>query len=546
LNKKNAISKRIFFGTALVLVSLILAALPMNVSAQPVEDWVARYDGPAHNLEYVNGLEMDSKGNIYIAVQSIGIGTQTDFTLVSFDPDGNLRWVNRYNGPNNYYESVWSMTMGPDEKLYMVGVSGDPNIDYNCITAAYDTDGNRLWLRIYESPEGYYEWAGSIAVDPSSGNVYIAGWITTVANNQFAPREMLTIAYDSSGNELWVDKYSSPGLGLDMAYGIAVHPITKEIIVAGSSAGSGTGLDATLIAYKPDGTISWVDTYDNPKHTDDRFGKISIAPDGNMYISGSVNIDFISGDTLLAAYSSAGNQLWIDTYNGPGDGSDMGTFITLDYPDRVYVSGYSTGIGTGTDYTILSYDLSGNQQWVARYDGPANSVDWAFRLLVTPAGNIYVTGFSTGIGTSHDHTTLAFDPDGNLLWELRYNGPANGIDRCNFIDLDPLGNIYIAGFSTGIGTSFDATVVKYSVNNEEAIENLIDFVNDMDISAGIKNSLGAKLENVQKAFEKGNHETGLNILQAFINEVEAQSGNKLSETEANQLIYAAQWLIENL
>lgn len=46
-------------------------------------------------------------------------------------------------------------------------------------------------------------------------------------------------------------------------------------------------------------------------------------------------------------------------------------------------------------------------------------------------------------------------------WIQRYNGPANSDDEASSIALDTEGNIYITGRSTGIGTGFDYTTIKY-------------------------------------------------------------------------------------
>jgi hypothetical protein len=53
---------------------------------------------------------------------------------------------------------------------------------------------------------------------------------------------------------------------------------------------------------------------------------------------------------------------------------------------------------------------------------------------------------------------------------------------------------------------------------------------------GIKNSLLAKLMNAQAQMDKGQVKAALNILKAFINEVEAQSGKHIQMEAANMLI----------
>ena len=65
-------------------------------------------------------------------------------------------------------------------------------------------------------------------------------------------------------------------------------------------------------------------------------------------------------------------------------------------------------------------------------------------------------------------------------------------------------------------------------------------------NSGIQNSLLKKLENAQKDIDKGKLDTAINKLQAFIAEVQAQSGKHITEDAANLLIADAQWVIDHL
>lgn len=73
----------------------------------------------------------------------------------------------------------------------------------------------------------------------------------------------------------------------------------------------------------------------------------------------------------------------------------------------------------------------------------------------------------------------------------------------------------------------------------DVVCDLADLVKSLDLHHGIENSLVKKVNNACKKFEKGNINATINQLQAFINQVEAQRGKKISEEDADMLMQFA-------
>ena len=62
-------------------------------------------------------------------------------------------------------------------------------------------------------------------------------------------------------------------------------------------------------------------------------------------------------------------------------------------------------------------------------------------------------------------------------------------------------------------------------------------------NAGVANSLMAKLDAAQAAFDRGQTDVAINLLNAFINEVDAQSGKSIAADHAAHLAMHAQMVI---
>jgi len=273
--------------------------------------------------------------------------------------------------------------------------------------------------------------------------------------------------FAQSVDTAWVRRYNGPGNSWDGAYAIAVDG-SGNVYVTGGSYGSGTYSDYATIKYDPDGNQLWEKRYNGPGDWDDEARAIAVDGSGNVYVTGESYDSETSYDYATIKYSANGDTAWVRRYNGPpGNWSDEARAIALDGSGNVYVTGYSYGSGTEWDYATIKYDPDGNELWVKRYNGPENYYDEALAIAVDGSGNVYVTGYSYGSGTSYDYATIKYGPDGNQLWEKRYNGPGNSSDYASAIAVDGSGNVYVTGRSAGSGTDWDYATIKYDPDGNE-------------------------------------------------------------------------------
>jgi uncharacterized delta-60 repeat protein len=65
------------------------------------EQWVARYNGPDNLADLGYGVTVDADGNVYVTGKSKGTATNDDFATIKYNSAGVQQWVMRYDGPNH-------------------------------------------------------------------------------------------------------------------------------------------------------------------------------------------------------------------------------------------------------------------------------------------------------------------------------------------------------------------------------------------------------------------------------------------------------------
>jgi hypothetical protein len=168
------------------------------------------------------------------------------------------------------------------------------------------------------------------------------------------------------------------------------------------------------------------------------------------------------------AFAQTVDTACVRTYTGLGISGYGAYAIAVDSSGNVYVTGVGYGIGAHRDYATIKYYPDRDTAWVRRYNGPANNGDGAYAIAGDDSGNVYVTGWSYGSGTSCDYATIKYMPNGDTAWVRRYNGPGNLYDCANTIAVDGSHNVYVAGTSDGSGTNWDYATIKYKPNGDTA------------------------------------------------------------------------------
>jgi uncharacterized delta-60 repeat protein len=383
----------------------------------------------------------------------------------SLTPFGTVQeaWAARYDGPKQYEDQAKAIAVDNSGNVYVTGFSWGPGTGPDYATVKYNSAGQEQWVARYNGPSGFVDEANAITID-ASGNIYVTG---ESMNENFDP-DYTTIKYDPAGQEQWLARYNSPGSFEDVARAIAVDA-SGNVYVTGTTRTSGNNWDYATVKYNSGGQQQWVAIYNGPGNDDDEAIAIAVDGSGNVYVTGfSIGTSYPDFDYATIKYDSSGQQQWVARYNGPGEGVDSATGIALDGSGNTYVTGASTGASGDYDYATVKYDSTGQEQWAVRYNGPASGDDSASAIAVNGSSNVYVTGGSSGINTFSDYATIKYNSAGQQQWVARYNEPtANNYDIAKAIAVDTSESVYVTGISYAIGTTEDYATIKYNSAGQE-------------------------------------------------------------------------------
>src|SRR5207253_8230246 len=309
------------------------------------------------------------------------------------------RWVTRYNGADNDDDEATAMAVDGSGNVYVTGFTFGFDTDYDYATIKYNSLGEEQWVTRYDGPENYTDQATAIAVD-LAGNVYVTG----ASSSNAGGLDYTTIKYNSAGQQQWVARYDGFGDD-DVATAIAIDA-SGSVYVTGYSFGSGLNYDYATIKYNSAGQQQWVARYDGPGHEDDKAVAIAVDESGNVYVTGKSYGSGGNYDYATIKYNSAGQQQWVARYDGPAHSDDEALAMSLDSAGNVCVTGYISISKTGSDYATIKYDSVGQQQWVARYGSQAGVNGGANAIALDASDNVYVTGQISDPGMHSDYGTI--------------------------------------------------------------------------------------------------------------------------------------------
>ena len=425
----------------------------IKYSGSGVPLWTNRYNGPGNGDDLAVGIAVDWGGNVIVAGSSAD-GNSTDYATVKYSNTGAPLWTNRFKDSADSTTLVRAMAVDASGNVFVTGLSRASGTNANYATVAYSGAGLPLWTNRF-TPDNNHTLAAVIAVD-ASGNVFMTG---SVSDELGRVTGYATVAYSGAGVPLWTNYGNAYPRDVTVDSG-------GNVFVTGASLDElGSVADWMTTAYSGAGAPLWTNGYNGPDRTRiDYATAVAVDSGGNVFVTGpSYEATGTLSDYATIKYSSAGVPLWTNRYNGPGAYDDRATVIAVDSNGNAFVTGYSfQGSSSASDFATIAYSGAGEALWTNRFDGRGNEADGASAIAVDSSGNVFVTGYSFGSGTSDDFATIKYSGAGVPLWTNLYNGPGNGADAANAIAVDSSGKVFVTGYSIGADGFAHYATIAYS------------------------------------------------------------------------------------
>jgi len=374
----------------------------LTVKYRPNGDtaWTARYNGPGNDDDgdYVS-TAVARNGDIFVT------GTTRDgrveLITISYRRNGDTIWTNIYsNGDHDYPHAIVVDSAG---NAYVTGVSSNAG-DEDMITIKYDSTGNRLWEARFAGPAQSGDGGFAIAVD-DSGYVYVGGcaqWDSTKP-------DFCTIKYTPGGDTVWTARYDGTAHKADYIYCLKTDD-SGNVYVTGSSQNpsspySDVSQDIVTIKYNSSGVQQWLQRFNGIDNKQDFPYGLALDRSHNVFVTGFCTRNATGHDIVTIKYDTTGLEKWVK-YLG-GTGTDEGRGIAVDTAGKVYVTGLTYSISSSYDILTSCYSNSGDSIWAYSYNSGGTQYDEPKAIALAKDGGVLITGYSV-LPSDWVYTTIKY------------------------------------------------------------------------------------------------------------------------------------------
>jgi uncharacterized delta-60 repeat protein len=195
-------------------------------------------------------VDQDGAGNVGVAMKRSNSSGNSDICYGHLDASGVDLGILSYNGTGNGNDVPFAIAYDISGNAY---ITGETDVDttvgianYDIITIKYNSGGAQQWLKKVAGPAGDDDHGVALAIDNSTGYVYVAAQIQNgtmaVKNNDF-----LILQYDPAGVQQLIGTYDATSKS-DVPSGMFLQG--GNLFVAGTSVGTNNNQkDMVMLVY---------------------------------------------------------------------------------------------------------------------------------------------------------------------------------------------------------------------------------------------------------------------------------------------------------
>ena len=267
-------------------------------------------------------------------------------------------------------------------------------------------DGAVVWDDLYGGGARLDDIGWDVVVGPD-GNPVVGGLVSGEGGAAF----WFTAKLDSAdGHHLW--SWEQPGAMDNLqTRSLWLVPLPGgDVLLVSRTWSAESGFDVVVQRQAAaDGWPVYTETYDAGGGVADDPRDAMLAADGTLLVCGVTDGDYMA----VKLDPADAHEIWRSTYAGPPDWYDVATCITVAPGGEIVVSGYSDGDGTGWDVATVGFaSADGAFLWDVRW---TSSLPWgseeARDVVTGPLGDIYVVGYTYSEGGDQDMLSLRYVMD---------------------------------------------------------------------------------------------------------------------------------------
>lgn len=245
---------------------------------------------------------------------------------------------------------------------------------------------------------------------------------------------------------------SGPGVAADSFQALAMS--RGQLYAVGTMNSATHGADGYVVRFAD--IHGWSHRYDGPAHSADSGDAIVGCPTGGVYVAFSSQSGAGNSDIVVARYGAGGTRLWERRWRGALASNDYAHRISVDGAGNVYVAGRSL-----PGVVLLKYRPNGSRAWARTYQ-PGGLSAWVADMYVSSGGNVYLAGGRGPLFGVSDGLLLKYSTGGKRLWARTPSETASLSERLTALCRCPKGGVYAVGVTGDGGGDSDATIYRYN------------------------------------------------------------------------------------